>query len=68
MAQTLGDSRSGAQQTDAYFHFYLLAMGAGRLRTPDELMRLMRAAGFSGVTRLNNQLPIHAQLLVGTKT
>jgi len=28
----------------------------------------MRAAGFSGVTRLNNQLPIHAQLLVGTKT
>ena len=68
MAQTLGDSRSGAQQTDAYFHFYLLAMGAGRLRTPDELMRLMRAAGFSDVTRLNNQLPIHAQLLVGRKT
>lgn len=68
MAQTWGDSRTGAQQADAYFHFYLLAMGAGRLRRPDELMHLMRKAGFSDVTRLTNQLPIHAQLLVGTKT
>ena len=68
MAQTAADGQTSEAQTDAYFHFYLLAMGAGRLRTPQELMRLMTEAGFSDVTRLANRLPIHAQLLVGRKT
>ena len=30
---------------DAYFGFYLLAMGSGRPRTPSELRRLLREAG-----------------------
>jgi demethylspheroidene O-methyltransferase len=42
-------------------------MGAGRLRTPEELMQMMRKAGFVGVELLPNHMPIHAQVLVGRK-
>jgi len=67
MAKTCSQSADGPTQTDAYFHFYLLAMGAGRLRTPEELMQMMRKAGFVGVELLPNHMPIHAQVLVGRK-
>jgi demethylspheroidene O-methyltransferase len=67
MAQTLSAFHSGAAQTDAYFHFYLLAMGAGRLRTPEELMRLMAEAGFGQIEHIPNAMPIHAQLIVARK-
>jgi demethylspheroidene O-methyltransferase len=53
---------------DAYFHFYLLAMGDGRLRTPQELMDMMQTAGFSHVERVPNAMPIHAQILLGRKS
>lgn len=52
---------------DAYFHYYLLAMGAGRLRTPSELGELMAEAGFSLIELIPNPMPIHARLLVGRK-
>ena len=68
MARTLSASQSGSAQADAYFHFYLLAMGAGRLRTPEELMRLMAEAGFGQIEHLPNAMPIHAQLIVARKS
>lgn len=68
MAQTLSASQSGSAQADAYFHFYLLAMGAGRLRTPEELMRLMAEVGFGQIEHLPNAMPIHAQLIVARKS
>jgi demethylspheroidene O-methyltransferase len=68
MAQALSESYAGPAQSDAYFHFYLLAMGAGRLRTPEELMHLMAEAGFGQIEHLPNAMPIHAQLIVGRKS
>jgi demethylspheroidene O-methyltransferase len=68
MAQTLSNTHSGSAQSDAYFHFYLLAMGAGRLRTPEELMHLMAEAGFGQIEHLPNAMPIHAQLIVARKS
>lgn len=65
MAQAAGQPGT---PSDAYFHFYLLAMGAGRLRTPDELRQLMAEAGFCHVERVPNAMPIHAQILVGRKS
>jgi demethylspheroidene O-methyltransferase len=67
MAQAPSDAPNAATQTDAYFHFYLLAMGAGRLRTPEELMRLMVQAGFKKPRRMRNALPVHAQILCAQK-
>jgi demethylspheroidene O-methyltransferase len=67
MAHTHSQSGDGPQQTDAYFHFYLLAMGAGRLRTPQELMQMMHKAGFVCIEQVPNNMPIHAQILLGRK-
>jgi len=45
---------------DAYFGFYLMAMGHGRARTQGELSTLLTAAGFTGIRRV----PTHTPLLV----
>jgi demethylspheroidene O-methyltransferase len=65
MAQSDSEGRASDASVDAYFHFYLLAMGDGRLRTPQELMDMMQTAGFSHVERVPNAMPIHARILVG---
>lgn len=67
MAQSPTRGGDVATQTDTYFHFYLLAMGAGRLRTPEELMQMMSQAGFSNIEQIPNNMPIHAQILLGRK-
>nr|AAX48208.1 hydroxyneurosporene methyltransferase [uncultured proteobacterium DelRiverFos06H03] len=72
LAEPMAQSQQGAVQgdtsVDAYFHFYLLAMGDGRLRTPHELMSMMKAVGFTHVELVPNAMPIHAQILLGRKS
>jgi demethylspheroidene O-methyltransferase len=68
MAQPDEEAGQASASVDAYFHFYLLAMGAGRLRTPQELQNLMEEAGFTHVERVPNAMPIHARILVGRKS
>lgn len=43
---------------DAYFGFYLLAMGSGRARRPDELACLLRETGFDGGRVLKTRRPM----------
>ena len=54
MAGTPGAEPAG----DAYFGFYLLAMGSGRPRRAEELAAMLRAAGFASVReeRVGNRL------------
>ena len=57
----------GAQAVgDAYFGFYLLAMGRGRPRSAQELTRLLHEAGFEHVRFVATHLPMQTQLLVAT--
>ena len=63
MAQPAGQAPLG----DAYFHFYLLAMGAGRLRTADELGQMVVEAGFVDVDLLSNPMPLQTRILVAKK-
>ncbi|MDP3251864.1 MAG: methyltransferase [Hydrogenophaga sp.] len=67
LAEPMAEAGGTPQPSDPYFHFYLLAMGAGRLRTPEQLMALMREAGFSHIERVPNRQPLHAQLLLASK-
>lgn len=60
MAKTPGAEAMG----DAYFGFYLLAMGRGRPRSADDLRALMQAAGFTGIRLLDTRLPLQARVLV----
>lgn len=60
MAGTPGAAPSGA----AYFGFYLLAMGSGRPRRPDELIAMLKAAGFGQTRLLPTRRPLIARVLV----
>lgn len=51
--------------SDAFFNLYLLGMGSGRARTPAEVGRLMRDAGFRRVRRINTPTPLIAEILEG---
>jgi len=67
LAEPMAQQADAPAQGDAYFHFYLLAMGSGRLRTAMELAELMRAAGFTDVERVPNPMPLHTEILIGKK-
>lgn len=60
MAGTAGAEPVG----DAYFGFYLMAMGSGRPRTADELAAMLRAAGFGRVRELPTRRPMLTRVLL----
>ncbi len=59
MAGTPGAEASG----DAYFGFYLLAMGSGQPRTLTEIEGLLDEAGFADVTQIPTRIPLLTRLL-----
>jgi demethylspheroidene O-methyltransferase len=59
MAQTPGAETMG----DAYFGFYLLAMGSGRPRTQAELTAMLVDAGFTKVRALPTRMPLQTSVL-----
>ena len=67
LAEPMAQEPDQTPQGDAYFHFYLLAMGSGRLRTANELMGLMADAGFTQMELLANPMPLQTQILVARK-
>ena len=62
MAETAGAEPIG----DAYFGFYLLAMGSGRPRTAAELTAMLHAAGFARVEQRRTRTPLIVQVLAAT--
>jgi demethylspheroidene O-methyltransferase len=60
MAQTPGAHAMG----DAYFGFYLLAMGRGEARSVDDMRRLLGLAGFQDIRPVKTRLPLQAGVVV----
>jgi demethylspheroidene O-methyltransferase len=64
----IAEPMSGTTETkavsDAYFAFYLLAMGTGRARSPSELKGLLQQAGFDGGRAVATRRPILTGALV----
>ena len=60
MAQTPGAHAMG----DAYFGFYLLAMGRGEARSVDDMRRLLSQAGFQDIRPVKTRLPLQAGVVV----
>ncbi len=60
MAGTAGARASG----DAYFGFYLLAMGQGRPRTTAEIRTLLHAAGFDRTREIATNTPLIARMVL----
>jgi len=64
LAEPMSGTAGAEPIGDAYFGFYLLAMGSGRTRTPAELQALLARAGFTRTRLAPTPLPLQARLLV----
>jgi demethylspheroidene O-methyltransferase len=68
LAEPMAGTPGAQAMGDAYFGFYLLAMGSGRPRSAPELIRMLRAAGFDAVRLLRTRQPLQTRVLVATAT
>jgi demethylspheroidene O-methyltransferase len=64
LAEPMSGTAGAAPIADAYFAFYLLAMGSGRPRSADALAALLRAAGFDRVRLLRTSQPMLVRVLL----
>ncbi|MEX1362098.1 MAG: methyltransferase [Nannocystaceae bacterium] len=63
VAEPMSSTAAHPPMGSAYFGFYLLAMGQGRPRTPDELSELLRQSGFVHPKLRGTRRPILTQLI-----
>ncbi len=64
IAEPMSGRPAGERIADAYFSFYLLAMGPGEIRSPDAHGALLRQAGFGRITALPGPMPDLARLIL----
>ena len=64
LAEPMAETPGAGPVGHAYFGFYLLAMGSGRPRSPDELSDLLRRAGFARIRAVATRTPMVTSLLV----
>jgi demethylspheroidene O-methyltransferase len=64
IAEPMSGTPGGARIADAYFGFYLLAMGSGRARSIEEISDLLDQAGLRIVTPVTTRNPLMARVLV----
>jgi len=58
IAEPMAGSAETRRMAEAYFAFYLLAMGSGRARSPEELTVVLREAGFTDIRTLRTRRPL----------
>lgn len=67
IAEQMAGTRGAESMGDAYFGFYLMAMGGGRPRRADELTALLTACGFTGVRSVATRRPLLTSLIVARR-
>jgi demethylspheroidene O-methyltransferase len=67
LAEPMAGTHGAEPVGDAYFGFYLMAMGAGRPRTPDAFQALLREAGFARARLVPTRMPLLTRLIVAMK-
>lgn len=65
IAELMSGTRGAETFSDAYFGFYLMAMGRGRPRSVTEISKLLRAAGFADVRSISTRRTLMTQLVAG---
>jgi len=63
IAEPMLGTRGAEPVAAAYFGFYLLAMGQGRPRAPEEIGRLLRRTGFEKVETHRTTAPLLARVI-----
>jgi len=67
LAEPMSGTAGAEPISDAYFALYLLARGGGKPRTPAEIERLLKAAGFGRIETVRNSLPILTRVVVARR-
>jgi len=67
LAEPMAGTPGAEPVGDAYFGFYLLAMGSGRPRRADELRAMLHNAGFTSVRERKTRRPLLTRVLIAQK-
>lgn len=67
LAEPMAGTPGAQAMGDAYFGFYLLAMGRGRPRRAEELAAMLVAAGFEAVRHVPTRMPLQTRLIVARR-
>jgi len=67
LAEPMAGTPGAGPVGDAYFGFYLLAMGSGRPRTPQTLRRMLQLSGFESSHLVATRQPLQSRLIVARK-
>jgi demethylspheroidene O-methyltransferase len=63
IAEPMSEAPGARRMGDAYFGFYLAAMGSGRPRTPREITDMLRQAGFGSSQLVATRQPLLVQVI-----
>ncbi len=66
IAEPMSATRGAEPIGDAYFGFYLWAMGSGQPRTPAQLRTLLEAAGFEQTRLIATRMPLQTRVMIAT--
>lgn len=67
LAEPMAGTPGAEAMADAYFGFYLLAMGRGRARRAEELTLMLQQAGFASIRALSTPTPLLVRALRAQK-
>jgi len=67
IAEPMADTPEMPAMGQAYFGFYLLAMGRGRPRSVREITNFLSEAGFKKTKQIKNMMKINAQIVIAEK-
>lgn len=67
IAEPMAGTPGGERIAEAYFGLYLGGMGQGRARSPVELGKYLRDAGFRSFKTVQSKNPLIVQLVIATK-
>jgi demethylspheroidene O-methyltransferase len=67
LAEPMRSDAGDDPMADAYFGFYLLAMGGGRARSFAEFRALLAAAGFTRIAPLRSRAPLLTSLITASR-
>ena len=68
VAEPMAATKGAEAMGDAYFGFYLLAMGRGRARSAERIEALLVEAGFDSLRRPATSLPLQVRLITAIKS
>ncbi len=67
LAEPMSGTPGAEPMGEAYFGFYLMAMGRGRPRAPAHLAQLLSQAGFGSIQLMPTRLPLQTRVMVAVK-